>query len=443
MFRAALAALFVLALVGCHNPGRPQFTVFFTNDLGTHLESDRNGRGGLARIAYLVKQAKAENPHTILLDAGDMAVGTAFGTETRGESVFRVMNAAGYDAATFGNHEFDLGAEQAKRYQEIAKFPLIACNIRDRESKPFAQEYAIFQIGEVRVGVIGVANPKTPGLVEPSAVSELKFLPAEGEVRRVQNDLAGQADLFIVLSHQGLKQDLYFAYHVTGVSLIIGGHSEVKLGNLIEANGTGIAQAGNDGWWLGRADFYLDPKTKAVKGLKYRLIKISDGLPEDPATRQAVEAEKKLLPAGIGRVIGKSRRGLSKDYVGFWAAELLKDFGKAELGVINTGGVRSEIYRGEITPADIYEILPFNDRVAVFEIDGAELLRSKRLGYFYFSRGPKITAGRTYRVSSIDYLVKIADFPGARNVQIFDSPLRQVMIERIEKDRGLSRFWEK
>ena len=111
--------------------------------------------------------------------------------------------------------------------------------------------------------------------------------------------------------------------------------------------------------------------------------------------------------------------------------------------MINSGGVRSEIFRGEITPADIYEILPFNDRVAVFELGGAELLRVKRLGWFYFSRGPQITAGRTYRVASIDYLVKINDFPGARHVQIFEQPLREIMIERIEQDRGLSRFWEK
>jgi len=442
-FLIIFSLLASLVFFNCYKREQDKFTIFFTNDLQAHIEPDRKGQGGLARIAYLVKKAKAENPNIILVDAGDNSVGTAFGTETKGESVFRVMNAVGYGAAVYGNHEFDLGAAQARNYQQIAKFPLLACNIKDKEGKPFSQEYAIFQMGEIRIGVIGVANPKTTTLVDPSGISGLNFLPPETEIRRIQNLLAGKLDVLIILSHQGLRQDLSLAYHISGIPLIIGGHSEIKLSHLLRANDVSIAQAGHNGFWLARIDLFGNPETKNLSGIKYKLIRITERIPEDLKVKETIEQERKNLPPGLEREIGKSWRGLSQDYIGYWTAELIKAFGQVDLGIINTAGIRSEISRGEISAEDIYEIMPFNDRIAIFEMDGYELLRLKSLHWFYFSRGPKISVGKTYKIASIDYLLKINDFPGARNVQIFDTLLRDKMIERIEKDKGFKRFWEK
>jgi len=444
LLRAIALALMSFALIHCpQKQTRQKYTVFFTNDLQAHLLPDRNGRGGLARIAYLVKKAKAENPGAILVDAGDSSVGTAFGTETRGEAVFRVMNAVGYDAAVLGNHEFDLAAEQTRRYQRIAKFPLLACNIRERDSKPFSQEYKIFQMTKLRLGVTGIANPKTETLVDQAGISGLNFLSPESEIRRIQAELSGQADVLIVLSHQGFKQDLSLAYHLAGIPLIIGGHSEIKLSKLIPANDTYLAQAEHFGFWLGRIDFSWHPETRTAGDFQYHLIPITEKIPEDPETREAIEQEQKNLPVGLERIIGTSLRQLSKDFIGFWTAELIKSEGKADLGIINTAGVRSEISPGEIAPMDIYEIMPFNDRICVFEIDGSELKRLKSLGWFYFSRGPKISPGKTYIVASSDYLLKVKDFPSAQNPRFFEPLLRDQMIKRIEKDQGFKRFWEK
>ena len=222
-------------LVGCDGrrigrPGRgEQFTILFTNDLGGHVVTDRSKRGGLARIATEVKKIRGQNPDAILIDAGDETTGTALATLTNGEAVFRVMNAVGYDASVYGNHEFDLGQDQAKKYQTIANFPLLACNILDKEGKPFTREFAILKMGKLRVGVIGVANPETTNLVDKTLSPDLRFLPPESEIRRIQQELAGKADLMMILSHQGLKQDISLAYKLIGIPLIVGGHSEVAL----------------------------------------------------------------------------------------------------------------------------------------------------------------------------------------------------------------------
>ena len=115
----------------------------------------------------------------------------------------------------------------------------------------------------------------------------------------------------------------------------------------------------------------------------------------------------------------------------------------ADIGIINSGGVRSSIYRGKITVADVFNVMPFNDRLAVFEIEGGDLLRVKSMPGFYFSRGTRVTGGKIYKVASIDYLLRIHDFPGARSQKFYDALLRDKMIARIEKDRGVSGFWGK
>jgi 5'-nucleotidase len=395
----------------------------------------------MARIATEVKKLRAENPDTILIDAGDATTGTAFSTLTNGEAIFRVMNAVGYDATVYGNHEFDLGQDQARRFQSIARFPILACNILDKEGRPFTQEYAILKMGGLRVGVIGVANPETTNLVDKTIVPDLRFLPPESEIRRIQQELVGKADIVIILSHQGISRDISLAYKLIGVPLIVGGHSEIKLERLKQVNGVAIGQAGDDGYYLGKIDFSWDPESRRPSNFRGRLITIDKDIPEDPTVKQAADEEAKNLPPGLDQEIGTGWFSINRIFLGYWMAELLKAEGQADFGIMNTGGVRAEIYRGSITRSDVYDVMPFNDKLATFEIEGSDLMKVKGMRYFYFSRGPRIVAGRTYKVASIDFLIHINDFPGARNEQFSDSLLRDKIIERIEKDRGLKRFW--
>jgi len=427
---------------GCERNRVEKVTILFTNDLQGHILPDKNQRRGLARIAYLVKKIKTENPNTLLLDAGDASVGTAFATETQGEAIYRVMNAVGYDASIYGNHEFDLGESQARRYSEIATFPILACNIQRADGKAFSKEYAIFQLPSLKIAVIGVGYPQTPNLVDREGIAELKFLPAEAEIRRIQNLLAEQVDMMIILSHQGIRADTALAYQLKGFPLIIGGHSEIRINGLRKVNEVNIAQAGSSGYWLGRIDFYWEPKSKKAYNFKGKLLNITKWIPEDPIVKRVIEEEAKAVPLEVNRVIGKSWRRLSKDYLGYWCAELIKKETKADFGIINTGGVRSEIYRGLIQPLDIYQIMPFNDQICIFEIAGTELLKIKGTKNLYFSRGPKIKPENIYKVGSIDFLLKINEFPGARNEIIWEKLFRDKMIEQVEKDRGFKRFWE-
>ena len=111
------------------------------------------------------------------------------------------------------------------------------------------------------------------------------------------------------------------------------------------------------------------------------------GIPEDPAVKQAIDEEAEKLPAGLDEEIGRSWFSINKIFLGYWIAELLKAEGGADFGIMNTGGVRAEIYRGAITRSDIFDVMPFNDKLATFEMDGSDLMKVKACAIFIFQAG--------------------------------------------------------
>ena len=424
-------------------PEKQKITIFFTNDLQAHLLPDRDGRGGLARIAYIVKEEKKLNPNTILVDAGDMSVGTAFGAETKGEAVFRVMNVAGYDAGTYGNHEFDQwGAEQARRYQEIAKFPLLSCNIYERGGKFFATEYKIFSMKSLRLALTGVTNTNLKEGKSCSNIYDLSLCQPKQEIKRFKEAHSGEYDLLIVISHQGKIKGSFLAREPLGIALIVGGHNEDNFCRQEPSTKTWICQAGHFGHFLGRCELFWNHKTRTVSDIRCETIPITKEIPEDQATKSAIARELEELnkTRNLLRVIGTSETEWNETWTGNWIAELLKSEGKADLGIINTYGVRSGIYPGVITPMDIYEIDPFEDRICVFEIDASEIGKIKSRGQFYFSRANKSAKGKPYKIATVDYICK-NDFKkncSAKNCS--QDLLRDKILKKVEKDKGFKYF---
>jgi 2',3'-cyclic-nucleotide 2'-phosphodiesterase (5'-nucleotidase family) len=436
-------ALLIIFFAAC--PGDLEhITILFTNDIQGHIRPDREGNGGLARIATLKKQVKNENPNTILVDAGDAASGTAMAAETKGEAVFHVMNRAGYDAMVIGNHEFDFGKNQVKRFQEIAIFPLLSANIYDQRNNLVADsEYAIFKLGKIRLAVIGISNPATPSLTKPDKIHGLKFLPPLGQVRACQNELGQKADIIIILSHLGLDEDKQLAEKLTGIPLIIGGHSEKFLWRMRRINNVRIAQAGHFAKYLGRVDMFLDSKNKQVKLWKYRLIKLEGDIVPDEAVEWEIKEQIDRIEMDIDRVIGKTSRAVERDWIGRWTAELIKESTRADYAIINTAGIRGGLERGEILASDIYKIMPFDDRLAWFEVSGINLQEMLREKSMYSSSGPGIKKESTYRVGCSDFILDMAVAHGAKNIHRTNKVLRQAMIQKIEADRGLKSFWKK
>lgn len=266
-----------------------KITILHTNDVHSHIDpfgpnDGRNAnKGGVARRARLVESIRAENPNTLLLDAGDIFQGTPYFNYYGGELEFKLMSMLKYDAATLGNHDFDNGVEGLYAQLPHAKFKFVSANydfsntLLDGHVKP----YTIFKKQGIKIGVFGLGI-NLDGLVIQTLYKETKYLdPIEiaRDMSRVLKE-EKQCDLVICLSHLGynyrdaedMVSDLIVSRQTENIDLIIGGHTHTFLPKpTIEKNRAGknvlVNQVGCYGLYLGRIDFYFDSdKNKAAKG---------------------------------------------------------------------------------------------------------------------------------------------------------------------------------
>lgn len=255
--------------------GAKKITILHTNDTHSHIEpisGGRNdGRGGVARRAALINKVREENPHTILLDCGDIFQGTPYFNFYGGELEIKLMSMMGYDAATIGNHDFDNGIEGLYKQLPHADFDFVISNydfsntIMDGHTKP----YKVMVKDGVRIGLFGVGI-QLDGLVDPKMYKETVYNDpievAKDQIKSLRE--TEKCDIVICISHLGYAykhdkvSDLKLAAATSGIDLIIGGHTHTFLdAPEIVKNAAGkdimVNQVGCYGINLGRIDFYL------------------------------------------------------------------------------------------------------------------------------------------------------------------------------------------
>ena len=289
----ATTALVTLGSFGLQSfstlPKTSKITILHTNDVHSHIdpfgsEDGRNANmGGVARRASLIESIRKENPHTLLLDAGDIFQGTPYFNYYGGELEFKLMSKLKYDAATIGNHDFDNGIDGLYAQLPNAEFEFLSANydfsntIMNTHAKP----YKIFKKDGIKIGVFGIGI-ELEGLVDPAMYKETKYLDPVEMTQEMTRILKTEAhcDLIICLSHLGYNyktnpnkiSDLKLAALTKDIDLIIGGHTHTFLSKpTVVKNSEGknilINQVGCYGINLGKIDFYFDAaKNKTANG---------------------------------------------------------------------------------------------------------------------------------------------------------------------------------
>lgn len=276
-----------------------KITILHTNDQHSRIEpfevsSDErtSNKGGFARRAALIHKIRQEEPHVLLLDAGDVFQGTPYFNYYGGELEYKLMTQMGYDATTIGNHEFDNGLEGILNQLPHAGFDILCSNydfsntILDGKFKPFQ----IYKKDRVKIGVFGLGI-ELDGLVGKEMYGDTRYLDpikvAQGMVRFLRKEK--ECELVICLSHLGYDykndpkkvSDIHLAQNTSGIDLIIGGHTHTFLpepqklknkdGKMVLVNQVGWA-----GLYLGRIDFYMERK-KIKQFFTYNLNDYSIG----------------------------------------------------------------------------------------------------------------------------------------------------------------------
>jgi sulfur-oxidizing protein SoxB len=270
--------------------------------------------GGYAHIAAMVKRIRAERPgKTLLLDGGDTLQGSATSLWTAGRDMLEVINQLGVEVFT-AHWEFIYGADTVREYfgdrerAGVFKGDFVAQNVKDSTwGDAVFRPYTIREVGGVKIGVIGQAFPYVPISHPRRYVEGLTFGIQEDRVQQLADELRGQrkVDLVVLLSHNGFSVDNKLASRVTGLDVILGGHTHDAIPKAIEIGKTLVLQSGAHGKFLSRLD--LDVDKGRLRAWRYKLIPVlANHIPTDPEMKAVIEKVRAPYAAKLGEKLAVS-----------------------------------------------------------------------------------------------------------------------------------------
>ena len=368
--------------------------ILHTNDVHGAVE-------GYAYIAQLKADYEAKGAEVILVDAGDYSQGTTYVSSTKGADAVTMMNAAGYDVVTLGNHEFDYGYAQLKENMSKAKFKVVCADVFNEDGTPiFDANYTYTTKSGVKVGFFGMETPETQTKANPTKIKGLTFATNDAFTKAAADQVKAlkDADVVICLAHLGVdgeskpyrSTDLYAA--VKGIDFIIDGHSHTVMtkgenGEPIQSTGTAFANIGV---------IVIDDATKKIESNS--LFEIKEDTAKDATVAAAAQKIIDRIDKEYGAVFAKSEVVLNgaKAPNGNRDSEtnngdlitdamvwkILQDKESLTVdadhvvAVTNGGGIRKDINPGDVTKKNINEVLPFGNTVVTIYITGAELLEA-------------------------------------------------------------------
>ena len=425
---------------------------------------------GAVTLACEVSAARASNPNTLFVSAGDSVGGSAYVSSIlQDRPTIEALNAMSLDASALGNHELDQGlADLEDRILPASNFPILAANVSG--SAPLAAEgngrgAFIKEVGGVRVGFVGVVTDELPTLVSPSALSTLTLSPAVATANARAAELKdgdpanGEADIVVVLSHEDAATT---ATSFGGsVDAVFSGHTHVPFAQTVtgvEGNQIAVVQADHYGWALGRIRLSYDPATRRTAVVRadnedlrgsncttdaYGMAGIVARAEKDSAT----EGGKPLARIGSDFLRGSDGTGpganrgtestasdLIAESFRSWLATDIQPAGSTRyVGIMNAGGVRADFRYaasgtegdGVLTSGEAYTVQPFGNEMAYTTLTGAELRTLLSQQWQPGSSRPVLTLGLS---SNVDVLTEASTpggsaAPAIREIRVDGEPL--------------------
>ena len=430
---------------------------------------------GMAKFVTAVKQQAEKYPEsTVIVSAGDNYQGTALSVLTYGAPVNEMLKELKITASAVGNHEFDWGINEIKKWSKDGDFPFIAANIVNRKTGKtvsWAKPYVIANINGTKVAFIGLTTLESAFKTKKENVQNLTFLnPAKALQKWIDYLKAGKApegkpDAIIAVCHIASYQDSgstitgeslqEMCKNVKGIDAIITGHShELVCGKL---NNIPVIQAYKYGRSLGILDLEFNEENSLVKVTPhtYSVTKNIADLKDDPEA-EAIFTKYNNMLKKIDKTIAVAEDKLEHDNhykgvspLGALVCKIMADSTDSQIGITNGGGLRCNLKKGNITVSNIYELMPFDNYVVTCDLTGKQLKEIIEHGLFnpdpdtgdaqfygikvyYNSKAPynnriesmtlldgtPVEMNKTYKVAATDFIVNGGDqydFKGAAN----------------------------
>ena len=405
---AAAMAVGAPAASACWTGEKSEVTILYTNDVHTYIDKQAP-QLTYAAIAALKQSYQNAGKKVLLVDAGDHVQGTAYGSMDQGASIIELMNAAGYDAVTPGNHEFDYGMDRAKELMRDADFPYLSCNWVDlRTNLRVLPEIKVFVRGGVRIAFVGITTPETftkstPAYFMNKAQTKYIYDILGGEdgqklysaVQKAVDKAKCLADVVIGLGHLGVDPSSSpwtseeVIAHTTGFDAFIDGHSHTVMENkqVADASGRLVTLTQTGSYFANVGEMTIAPDGT----ISTRLVSTYDQ--EDVAVAAEQAAWVNTVDDMLGEKIavadtkfyitdpatGKRRIRSGETNLGDFVADgIYTYFNEVEqlhcdIAIMNGGGIRSDEDAGYWTFKTCKQVSPFGNVACLMSVTGKQI----------------------------------------------------------------------
>lgn len=336
--------------------------------------------GGYANLAGYIDSLRNLYPDAIVLNAGDDFQGSPVSNLTRGLSQILILNKIHPTGFTLGNHEFDYGITNLRETLTRADFPVLCSNLYDSTKNDLlVKPYLIVKSGAFKIAIIGVITDDLRTLALPQNIKGLGILNPLIQIRKYVAEVEPKSDLIVLLSHYGAEEDSLLATQLTGVDVIIGGHSHTYLRQPKKVNNILICQAGSNGRNLGYLKAGVDKNYKVITSYSYESIETKTGqVKPSKAVAQVVDSLEAMIAIEMDKVIGQlvsdwKRNSHGESNIGDWICDATRAYFKADMAFMNSGGIRKDLKAGPIRVRDLWEISPFDNTIEKVEVTGKQL----------------------------------------------------------------------
>ena len=436
---AASMAIGAPAASACWLGDKSDVTILYTNDVHTYIDK-QSPKLTYAAIADLKQSYQNAGKDVLLVDAGDHVQGTAYGSMDEGASIIKLMNAAGYDAATPGNHEFDYGMDRAKAIMKEADFPYLSCNWVDlRTGLRVLPSVKVFVRGGRRIAFVGVTTPETftkstPAYFMDKAQRKYIYDIQGGEdgkklydaVQKAIDKAKLLADVVIGLGHLGVDPSSSpwtseeVIAHTSGFDAFIDGHSHTVMENkqVQDASGKAVTLTQTGSYFANVGEM-----TIAADGtITTKLIPTHEGMDAGIAAMQTgwVNTVDDMLGEKIAvgdsdfyvsdPATGKRRIRSAETNLGDFVADgIYAYFNEVEklhcdLAIMNGGGIRADVPAGDWTFKTCKQVSPFGNVACLMSVTGKQIQDALEFASRFAGEGGKENggflqvAGATYEI---------------------------------------------
>lgn len=384
---------------------------------------DGGKTGGFDRLAYAIKQIRAQDPEAQVLFPGDLISPSLESSLFKGAQMIAGLNALGVDAATLGNHEFDYGPEVLQQRLAESRFPWIVTNLyqADMSRVPRTLFTLTKRVRGIDVGYFGLITAETHGASSPGP--NIRVMDELGTARAVVPVLQrGGAKVIVGVTHIHMQQDQQILREVPGIHFIAGGHDHDPMRATVGSSV--VAKAGSDGRALGVVRIQVSADGRVI-GIRDELIPINEQTPSDPAMAALVKRYADAVGREMDVVIGRSSVALdarnatvrgAESGLGNLIADAMRRAVDAEIAITNGGGIRSNALfpAGEIKRRDVVAWLPFGNLVVKVRMSGAAIRAALENGVSQVEQ----QGGRFPQVSGLAYSFNPTRPAGGRIVSV-------------------------